>query len=97
MSKANPKGPCAQIVYTLALKCLYRDYIKAKVDTIWVHGPLGNWPETRLFVRQVHITPHGYADMESYSQKVLQTATDRHRHTGEYTIEVGIKACAIAL
>ena len=37
----NPKGPCTQIVYTLALKYLYRDYIKAKVYTIWVHGPLG--------------------------------------------------------
>ena len=36
-----PKGPCTQIVYTLALKYLYRDYIKAKVYTIWVHGPLG--------------------------------------------------------
>ena len=31
----------AQIVYTLALKYLCRDYIKAKVYTIWVHGPLG--------------------------------------------------------
>ena len=28
-------------IYTLALKYLYRDYIKAKVYTIWVHGPLG--------------------------------------------------------
>ena len=36
-----PKGPCTQIVYTLALKYLYRDYIKADVYTIWVHGPLG--------------------------------------------------------
>ena len=36
-----PKDPCTQIVYTLALKYLYRDYIKAKVYTIWVHGPLG--------------------------------------------------------
>ena len=36
-----PKGPCTQIVYTLALKYLYRDYIKANVYTIWVHGPLG--------------------------------------------------------
>ena len=37
----NPKGPCTQIVYTLALKySLYR-YIEAKVYTIWVHGPLG--------------------------------------------------------
>ena len=36
-----PKGPCTQIVYTLALKYLYRDYIKAKVYAIWAHGPLG--------------------------------------------------------
>ena len=36
-----PKGPCTQIVYTLAPKYLYRDYFKAKVYTIWVHGPLG--------------------------------------------------------
>ena len=35
------EGPCTQIVYTLAPKCLYRDYLKAKVYTIWVHGPLG--------------------------------------------------------
>ena len=36
-----PKGPCTQIVYTLALKeSLYR-YIGAKLYTIWVHGPLG--------------------------------------------------------
>ena len=34
-----PQGPCAQIVYTLALKqSLYR-YFGAKVYTIWVHGP----------------------------------------------------------
>ena len=33
----NPKGPCTQIVYTLA----HRDYIKANVCTNWVHGPLG--------------------------------------------------------
>ena len=26
-----PKGPCTQIVYTLAPKYLYRDYFKAKV------------------------------------------------------------------
>ena len=35
------KGPCTQIVYTLAPKYLYKDYFKAKVYTIWVHGPLG--------------------------------------------------------
>ena len=31
----NPKGPCTQIVYTLAAKYLCRDYFKAKVYTIW--------------------------------------------------------------
>ena len=37
----NPKGPCTQIVYTLASKhSLYR-YVGPKVHTIWVHGPLG--------------------------------------------------------
>ena len=39
----HPKGPCAQIVYTLGPipMYLYREYFKAKVYTIWVHGPLG--------------------------------------------------------
>ena len=37
----NRKGPCTQIVKTLALKYLFRDYFKAKVYTIWAHGPLG--------------------------------------------------------
>ena len=37
---SHPEGPCTQIVYTLAPKYLYRDYIKAKVSTIWVHGPV---------------------------------------------------------
>ena len=37
----SPKGPCTQIVSTLALRYLYRDYIKAKVYAIWVHGILG--------------------------------------------------------
>ena len=36
----SPKGPCTQqIVDTSAPKYLYRDYFKAKVYTIWVHGP----------------------------------------------------------
>ena len=43
------KGPCAQIVVTLAPKyvCMYiyiyiyRDYISAKVYTTWVHAPFG--------------------------------------------------------
>ena len=34
------KGPCTQIVYTLAPKYLYRDYFQANVFTLWVHGPL---------------------------------------------------------
>ena len=37
----DPKGPCTQIVDTLAPKYPNRDYFKAKVYTIWVHGPLG--------------------------------------------------------
>ena len=36
-----PKGPCTQIVYTLALKYSLYGYIGPKVCTIWVHGPLG--------------------------------------------------------
>ena len=36
-----PKGPCTQMAYTLAPMYLYREYFKAKVYTIWVHGPLG--------------------------------------------------------
>ena len=35
-----PKDPCAQIAHTLAPKYPNRDYFKAKVYTIWVHGPL---------------------------------------------------------
>ena len=35
------KGPCTQIVHTLAPKYLCRDYFNAKVYAIWVHGPLG--------------------------------------------------------
>ena len=39
----NPKGPCTQIVYTLALNySLYR-YIGPKVLPIWVHGPSGEY------------------------------------------------------
>ena len=36
-----PKGPCTQIVYTLASMYLYRDYFKANAYTISAHGPLG--------------------------------------------------------
>ena len=37
----SPKGPCTQTVYTLAPKYLNRDYFKAKVYTISLHGTLG--------------------------------------------------------
>ena len=37
---AYPKGPCAQIVNTLAPKYLCRDYFKSNVYTIWPHGPI---------------------------------------------------------
>ena len=47
-SLKNPRGPCTRIVYTLALKYLYRDYIKAKVYTIWVHGPSSPKPYKTL-------------------------------------------------
>ena len=37
-----PKGPCAQIVDTLAPQCPNRDYFKAKVEILfWAHGPIG--------------------------------------------------------
>ena len=36
-----PTGPCTQIVYTLAIMYLNRNYVKAKDSTIWVHGPSG--------------------------------------------------------
>ena len=37
----NSKGARTQIVYTLGPMFLQREYFKAKVYTIWVHGPLG--------------------------------------------------------
>ena len=37
-SCSSPKGPRTQIVHTLAPKYLYRDYFKAKVSILWVHG-----------------------------------------------------------
>ena len=42
-STLDPKGPCRQILklYTLAPKYLSRDYFKAKVCTICIHGRLG--------------------------------------------------------
>ena len=43
-----PKGPCTQIVYTLGPMYLYREYFKAKVYTIWVHGPLGRFARPRV-------------------------------------------------
>ena len=37
----GPKDPCTQIVYTLAPKYQCRDYFKAYVYTVWVHGSFG--------------------------------------------------------
>ena len=45
-----PKGPCTQIVYTLAPKYLYRDYFKANVYTNWAHGPLGFFFHSNAFL-----------------------------------------------
>ena len=45
----KPKGPCAQIVYTLALKYSLYGYIGPKVYTIWVHGPLGEYSTDKLW------------------------------------------------
>ena len=36
---AYPKGPCAQTVYSLAPKYLYRDYIKAKYTLLGYMDP----------------------------------------------------------
>ena len=35
---------CAHILCILAPKCLYKDYLEAKLYTIWVHGPLYPMP-----------------------------------------------------
>ena len=52
MPSPPPKGPCTQIVYTLAPKYVYySDYVKANVYpvyTIWVHAPLGLDPAAPL-------------------------------------------------
>ena len=40
------KGPCTQIVYTLAPKYLHGDCFKGKIYTIWVHGPFAHEPST---------------------------------------------------
>ena len=37
----NPKGPCTQIVDTLALKSSLFEYFGAKAYATWAHGPLG--------------------------------------------------------
>ena len=62
-----PKGPCTHIVDTLAPKYPNRDYFKAKVSTIWPHGPLvygfdGTMPKMvmRVTVALV-LTSHGLA------------------------------------
>ena len=49
------KGPYTQIVYTLAPKYPDKEYINAKVYTIWGNGPLGlfldNASSSRLLSR----------------------------------------------
>ena len=40
----NLKGPCTQIVCTLGAMYLCREYFKAKVYIIWVHGPINPKP-----------------------------------------------------
>ena len=40
-----------QIVYTLGPKYLHWDYFKAKVHTIWAHGPLGQIPDKGIIHR----------------------------------------------
>ena len=49
-----PKGPCTQVVYTLAPMYLYSDYLdylRANVCTTWAHGPLG--------IGDKHLRNHG--------------------------------------
>ena len=46
------KGPCTQIVYTLAPKYPYRDYFKAKVYTI-----LGTWTLRVRFINGLVLNP----------------------------------------
>ena len=43
-----PKGPCTQIVYTLAPKYLYRDYFEAKVYLFGYMDPQG-WLQPACF------------------------------------------------
>ena len=43
-----PKGPCTQLVYTLAPKYLYRDYFKANVYTLFGDMDLEGYPSTVL-------------------------------------------------
>ena len=38
---ACPKGPCRYIVYTLGTKGFSNTYFRAKVYTIYLHGPFG--------------------------------------------------------
>ena len=54
-----PKGPCKQIVDTLAPKYPNRDYFKAKVYTIWAHGHLGLLSKVAESLRSsAHPAPH---------------------------------------
>ena len=56
-----PKGPCTQIVDTLVPKYPNRDYIKAKVSTIWAHGPRGLCKRRQGVQRDLSRTAQSYA------------------------------------
>ena len=62
-----PKGPCTETVYTLTPKYRYRGYIKAKVYTIWAHGPLGD-----AYVSDIVGGPHPTASLPSSRREVCQ-------------------------
>ena len=54
-----PKGPCTQIVYSLGPMYLHKEYFKAKVYTIWIHGPLGNVIWAKLWSIQAGMSFQG--------------------------------------
>ena len=66
----TPKGPCAQIVYSLAPTYLYRDYFQANLCTIWVHGPLNPKPHCRTLIGtlkgSLNGSLRGYVDPHKY-------------------------------
>ena len=59
MSRASPKGPCSQILNTLGPMYLHSEYFKAKIYTIWVHGPLGFCSESGQSNLVALLSPQG--------------------------------------